>query len=67
MSVRYFTSIWKAGERGIGGLNGTQVVLTVVAALGGPGQVMGVNDALGGVMAQRQIKFLDEAPSAKAG
>jgi hypothetical protein len=57
----------EAGERGIGGFNGTQVVLTVVSALGWPGQVMGVNDALGGVMAQRQIKFLDEAPSAKTG
>jgi len=56
----------EARERGIGGFNGPQVVLTLVAALGRSGQVMGINDALGGVMAQRQIKFLDEAASAKA-
>ena len=57
----------EAGERGISGFDGTQVVLTFVAAFGWTGQVMGVNDALGSVMAQRQIKFLDEAASAKAG
>jgi hypothetical protein len=56
----------EAGERGIGGFNGPQVVLTLVAALGRSGQVMVINDALGGVVAQRQIKFLDEAASAKA-
>ena len=56
----------EASERGISGFNGPQVVLTLVAALRGSGELVGVNNALGGVMAQRQIKFLDKATSAKA-
>jgi hypothetical protein len=29
--------------------------------------LVGLNDALGGIVAERQVKFLDEAASAKAG
>ena len=57
----------EAGEGSISGFDGTEVIFTAVAALGRPGQLVGVNDALSGVMAQRQAKFLDEAASAKAG
>ena len=56
----------EAGEGGISGFDGPEVIFTAVAALGRSGQVVGVNDALGGVMAQWQVKFLDEAASAKA-
>ena len=57
----------EAGEEDISGFDGPEVAFTAVAALGGPSQVVGVNDALGGVRAQGQAEFLDEAPSAKAG
>ncbi len=55
-----------AGEGDISGFDGAEVVFAVVAALGRPSQLVGVNDALGGVMAQGQAKFLDEAASAEA-
>lgn len=57
----------EAGEGGIGGFDGAEVVFTVVAALRGSGELVGVNNALGGIVAQRQAKFFDEAASAKAG
>ena len=58
---------WEAGEGGIGGFDGAEVVFTAVAAFRGSGEVVGLNDALGGIVAQRQVKLLDEAASAKAG
>jgi hypothetical protein len=42
----------EAGEGDVSGFDGPEVVFTAVAALGRPGQLVGVNDALGGVMAQ---------------
>ena len=54
--MRCLTFIWKR-------VKGTKAA---VAALAGPPQLVGVNDALGGVMAQRQIKFFNEPARAQA-
>jgi hypothetical protein len=43
----------EAGEGDVGGFDGPEVVFTVVAALGRAGQLVGLNDALGGVMVRR--------------
>ena len=56
----------EASERGVGGFDRPQVIFTAVAALGGPGQLMGINDALGRIVTQRQSKFLNEPASAEA-
>ena len=57
----------ETSEGDIGGFDGAQVVFAAMAALGRSGQVMGLDDALGGIVAQGQAKFFDEAPSAKTG
>jgi hypothetical protein len=57
----------ETGEGDIGGFDGPEVVFTAVAAFGGPSEVVGVNDALGGVMTQSEIEFCNESASAKAG
>ena len=56
----------EASKGGISGFDGAEVVFPAVAALAGSRQLVGVNDALGGVMAQRQIKFFNEPARAKA-
>ena len=57
----------EASKRHVSGFDGAQVVLAAVAALGGPGQLVGVNDPLSGIVAQRQIELCNEPASAKAG
>jgi len=57
----------EASEGSIGCFDRPEVVFTTVTALGGPGQLVGVQDALGGIVTQRQIKLFNEPASAKAG
>ena len=57
----------EAGERGISGFNGTQVVLTLVTALGRAGQMVVAEDAVQGIVADLEGKLGDETAGAEAG
>jgi hypothetical protein len=55
----------EAGKGSVGGLDGAEVIFTVVAPLGRASQWVAVDDALDGIMAQGQAKLLDEPAGAK--
>jgi len=56
----------EAGERGVGGLDGAQVVLAPMFFAAGAGELVLAEDALGSVMTQGQIELGDEAAGAEA-
>ena|SRR6267142_156509 len=47
----------EASKGSISGFNGPEIIFAAVAALGRPSQLMGVDNALDGIMAQRQVEF----------
>ena len=57
----------EAGKRRIGCFDGAEIVLTVVAALGGAGQLVVAEDAIQGIVADLESKLGDETTGAEAG
>ena len=57
----------EAGERRIGRFDGAEIIFTMVAALGGAGQLVVAEDAVQGIVADLESELGDETAGAEAG